>query len=208
MIPVVYVCKWDGNAAIKNDALYGDGVYYVSFSTLFFYAVQNKDSNCICSEVAMYFHISMLSSLVYRCFVWLSNLLERIPRVKRVLTLFCIMRNLSLLIFKVWCTLSSYSYLTTQHVWCCCFQLSITQHIHEAQNKYDSRMNTKILTRRLCVCSACCSVSFTYVSVFFCCKYNNNWDCKWVINLNESNIFPMVWVWCEHCTHTHCKLYL
>ena len=34
--------------------------------------------------------------------------------------------------------------------------------IHETQKNYDSPTNTKILTRRLCVCSACCSVVFLY----------------------------------------------
>ena len=33
--------------------------------------------------------------------------------------------------------------------------LSITQHIHESQKKYDSRTNT-ILSSMLCICFACC----------------------------------------------------
>ena len=58
---------------------------------------------------------------------------------------------------------SSYSYWTT--VWCCWFRLSITKHKHESQKKNGSRTNTKILTRRLCVYSACSSG----VSFFCCC---------------------------------------
>ena len=41
--------------------------------------------------------------------------------------------------------------------------------MHEAQNKYESYTNntyTKILTRRLCVCSACCSALFAYMFFF------------------------------------------
>ena len=48
-----------------------------------------------------------------------------------------------------------------------CHRLSITQ-----QNKYDSCTNTKILTRRLCVCFAWCA-PFS-LCVFFFCKCNNN----------------------------------
>ena len=35
---------------------------------------------------------------------------------------------------------------------------------HESQYKFESRSNTKILTRSLCVWSARCSVFFAYVS--------------------------------------------
>ena len=36
-----------------------------------------------------------------------------------------------------------------------------------SQNKYDSLTNTKILTKRLCVCSAYCSVSFLLMQLFY-----------------------------------------
>ena len=44
---------------------------------------------------------------------------------------------------------------------------SITQHIHETQNKYESCSNNKILTGRLCACSACCSIIIAYVSLAY-----------------------------------------
>ena len=52
----------------------------------------------------------------------------------------------------------------TYDVWS--FRLLIIQHIQESHNKYESFTNTKILTRRLCVCSVCCAVSFAYMFFF------------------------------------------
>ena len=46
---------------------------------------------------------------------------------------------------------SSYSYLTIRIMMLLMDRLSITQHIHKTQNKYESRTDTKILTRMLCV---------------------------------------------------------
>ena len=47
MADPLYVYKRNGHAPTKNGALYSDDLYYLSFSTLFCYSVQNKESNCI-----------------------------------------------------------------------------------------------------------------------------------------------------------------
>ena len=69
-----------------------------------------------------------------------------------------------------------------------------TQHLQESQNKYDWRTNNKILTRRLCVCSACCSVLF-FANATTTKIINYKYFSK-VMNLNqyayESNIFRII----------------
>ena len=52
------------------------------------------------------------------------------------------------------------------HQWCW-FRLSITHHMHEAQNMYETRTDTWILTRRLCVSSAYCSLIFLLKYLFY-----------------------------------------
>ena len=108
----------------------------------------------------------------------------------RIHTYFNIMELL--LMFKVWSTHQSYSYLTTRLMWFCWFRLSRTQHIHAEQNKYKSCVNTKILTNWLCVFSACCSICFAYVDFLtFLLVYHstNHWDHLWVhIILNAINL--------------------
>ena len=96
--------------------------------------------------------------------------------------------------------------------------LHILMYTRRTQNKYGSSMNSKMLSRWLCVCSACCSVcvffllmcpfSFSFfvnatityhlksfisiiASIFL--KFKKS---KWV-GAYESNIFRMVWVWCQ-----------
>ena len=96
-----------------------------------------------------------------------------------------------MLILKVWSTHHT-SYLTIRMTLFCWFRLSITQHIHEAQNKYDWCTNTKILTRWLCVCSACCSVLFVYVNAT-----TTKTKVWWMIRVTQTVdplIFKMSWV--------------
>ena len=57
-----------------------------------------------------------------------------------------------LLIVKVWSPL--HIHLTTRMMLCWIRRLFITQHIHVTRYKYESHTNTKVLLRRLCVCSA------------------------------------------------------
>ena len=45
---------------------------------------------------------------------------------------------------------------------------------NHSYNMYDSCTNTKILTRKWCICSARWSAFFAYVYVFSFCKCNNN----------------------------------
>ena len=62
---------------------------------------------------------------------------------------------------------SSYSYLTTRMMLSMISTLhNSTSRQHESENKFDSRTDSKILSKGLCVCSACCSVFFAYVSYF------------------------------------------
>ena len=55
---------------------------------------------------------------------------------------------------------SSYSYITTR-------MMLLLWTLHNSQNKYETAMNTKIPTRRLYVCSACCFLFLAYESLFF-----------------------------------------
>ena len=75
----------------------------------------------------------------------------------------------------------------------------MTQHLQESQNKNDSLTNTTILTRRLCVCFACCLCFF--ISPFFLNATTTkivNFD-KWFESLESylsiiSN-FLNLWIW-------------
>ena len=108
---------------------------------------------------------------------------------------------------------SSYSYLTMHYAWCCWFQLSMTQHLQESQNKYDLRTNTTILSRRrLCVCFACYLCHFS--SSFFV-----NATTTKTVNFNESfaslesftsiiSIFLNLWIWMSRLINqTYFELY-
>ena len=70
--------------------------------------------------------------------------------------------------FKILFYIHTYFYFThiqslrsTSYAWCWVW-LSMTQHLQDLQNKYDSHTNTTILRRRLCVCFACCICRFSF----------------------------------------------
>ena len=67
--------------------------------------------------------------------------------------------NLSPLMFKVWSIHYVHTLNNTYDIVDGSTLYNLTC-IHESENKYELHTNTKILTTRLCVCSACCSVFF------------------------------------------------
>ena len=80
---------------------------------------------------------------------------------------------------------SSYSYLTTR-IMLLILTLHNSTYVQESQNKYESRANTKILTRKLGVYCACCFVFLAYVS-FFLRKTVN--ICEWFESLESHESF-------------------
>ena len=60
-----------------------------------------------------------------------------------------------------------------------------TLHIHEAQNKYDSRTNTKIPTKLSYVCFACCSVLSIWVFFLFFFLNATTTETVWMIRVES-----------------------
>ena len=75
-------------------------------------------------------------------------------------------------------------------------QLSMTQHLQELQSKYDSRKNSIILTRRLCVCFTCC----LHLCIFLLSFDSNHSN----FNTVDSLIFKISWVLMSSKKTIHC----